>query len=140
MKKLVAIIMALIAFFGMAYSETIDLDAMSVDELVKLRNDVIEALYSKNGAVSLPEGRYVAGKDIAAGTYTIVQCEEDTCSVINIYESLDGEDPKYYNSIYDHAEMSVTLSEGEVLDVNIYEVGSGTCPLIIFESAPLFMN
>ena len=140
MKKLIAIVMALITVFGMAYSETIDLDAMSVDELVELRNDVIEALYSKNGAVSLPEGRYVAGKDIAVGTYTIVQCEDDTWSTIGIYESLDGEEPKYSNHIYDHAEMSVTLTEGEVLDVDIVKVGSGTCPLIIFKSAPLFMN
>lgn len=140
MKKLVAIIMVLIAFFGMAYSETIDLDAMSVDELVELGNDVIEALYSKNGAISLPEGKYVAGKDIAVGTYTIVQCEDDTRSIIKVFESIDSKESKYRNDISNHTEMSVTLTEGEVLDVDIVKVGSGTCPLIIFQSAPLFMN
>ena len=140
MKKIIVIVMTLILVFGMAYSETIDLDAMSVDELVELRNDVIAALYSKNGAVSLPEGRYVAGKDIAVGTYTIVQCEEDTWSVVGVYESLDAKEPKYNKYIYDHAEMSATLAEGEVLDVHIVEAGSGTCPLVIFQSAPLFMN
>ena len=52
-------------------SADIDLTGMTIEELRELREKVDYAIFEKDGAIILEPGAYVAGKDIAPGSYVL---------------------------------------------------------------------
>ena len=75
MKRIVSTILVALLFIGCAFAETIDFSGMTDTELVELYNAVREemTLRNINGAEerTLREGKYIIGRDIPAGDYTI---------------------------------------------------------------------
>lgn len=73
MKKFVALLMAVCLCVTpmTVIAEELDLSNKSVDELLILKKEVEDVLFSQGGKVILPFGVYRVGKDIAAGNYLI---------------------------------------------------------------------
>lgn len=92
MKRIIMLVLTFCLVFGtFAYAEGIDLTSLSIEELAQLRNDLTDELFNRNGAVPLADGKYVVGKDIAAGAYTVVECEDDTWCQLYVYLTSDSE-------------------------------------------------
>lgn len=111
-----------------AYSEGIDLASLSIDELVRLRNDLTDELFNRNGAVSLADGEYIVGKDIAAGSYTIVECEDNAwCRLIVFLDDNSESEMKKAEASYNEAlrayydpENTEITEEPEDVDYSLY--------------------
>ena len=88
MKKLCALILALILCSSAALAEGIDLSGMSFDELLELQRQVTQALWASDEWVSasVPTGLYEVGVDIPAGHWTVDA--GDDYLLIKIYRSL----------------------------------------------------
>ena len=54
-----------------AMAEGIDLTGMNVEQLLTLRQQVDEEILNQGGATVIDYGEYLAGRDIAPGSYTI---------------------------------------------------------------------
>lgn len=72
MKKLLAIILALVCITAAAAAET-DLSGLSFDELMKLRAEIQAEIMSRPEwkEVTVPSGTWTVGPDIPAGVYSI---------------------------------------------------------------------
>lgn len=77
MKKIVAICItiALLILSVCALAESLDLDAMTLDQLISLELDVQKKIYEQDPMAKhvLYPGTYIVGDDIDAGDY-LVQC------------------------------------------------------------------
>lgn len=87
MKRILSLVLAVLMIFGtVAVAELPDISGLSPDELEELKKQVIE-LTKK----TLPNGEYVVGTDIKAGTYVFHQESE--------YKITDFEDEDLYEDI-----------------------------------------
>ena len=71
MKKFFAVLLLLTTLFTPAVAEELDLDGMSLEELLAMQSSIQQAIEKKisgSGEI-LPEGEYVVGEDIKAGKY-----------------------------------------------------------------------
>lgn len=85
MKRFFVVLVALFLFVTCAFAEGIDLESMTTDELVALRDAVNAELVKRNFAekeVIVPAGTYIIGEDIPAGCYTL--CSTDDLVRIDI--------------------------------------------------------
>lgn len=112
MKKLLscflALIMILIAPLYAVADNDIDLSNLSVEELLKLHEDILTELekkgYSKSATLQI--GTYIAGVDIPSGTYTL-----------ELSETADPNQYGYFNyDIYD--------TDGKCIEYNTMEVSA----------------
>ena len=73
MKKLVALVLALVLLCSTAIAAEIDLSGMSLAELLELQQRVTMAMWETEEwqEVEVPSGVYEVGKDIPAGHWTI---------------------------------------------------------------------
>lgn len=75
MKRLFAVILSIVLLLGSvsAFAEAVDLksldDTVLIDLLVSVQQEIADRHIEKSA--SLPEGSYIVGKDIPAGTYDI---------------------------------------------------------------------
>ena len=69
--RFLCLVMAALLFVLPAMAETIDLSKLSDDEIVALLDSVNAEIVSRgiNKTASLPQGSYIAGKDLPAGRY-----------------------------------------------------------------------
>lgn len=93
MKKLISLfLICLLAFGAVASAEGIDLAAMSNDELTDLYEMVKAEMIKRNiplsNAQTLIEGRYIIGKDVQAGSYTITCTETVGDTLQSAYSGL----------------------------------------------------
>lgn len=73
MKRFLSVLVTLSLFVTCAFAESVDLEGMTTDDLVALRDAVNAELSKRNFAekeVIVPAGTYIIGEDIPAGTYT----------------------------------------------------------------------
>lgn len=121
MKKLCALILALILFSSAALAESIDLSGMSFDELLDLQARVNDALWAADGwkHVKIPAGYYEVGVEIPAGRWTISPA--DSSIFFAFYESLDEalEDgySVYAAALFDDDTYSVIIKDGMGLEL-----------------------
>ncbi len=76
MKKLFSVLLALVLLVPMlalAAPQTVDLDTMSLDELIAFNQQVVKAIMANKDfkEVSVPSGAYEVGVHIPAGDYEI---------------------------------------------------------------------
>jgi len=73
MKKLLALIFAIILLGGSAVAETPDLSGLTADELLSVIREAQALLFDQQlvNGVHVPQGTYIIGEDIPAGTYRI---------------------------------------------------------------------
>lgn len=92
----------------------IDLAAMTVEELVALRSEIDQAIAAASGSdnsnteakeVTVPQGTYVIGVDIPAGTYTLEA--GSIVAMTMVFETKDGVEN------LDGLINSYSISEGE---------------------------
>lgn len=134
MKKRVGIILSVILASTMAMTpvyatENIDLDSMSVEELITLRDSINEKLKEKVDDSSegeiIPQGVYKVGTDIKAGQFSF--SAYDGSPSIEIFESeetyTENHNLEWYVLRYDEENgtaesVFLNLSDGEVLTID----------------------
>ena len=92
MKKLVSTLLIFLLLFGYAYAETLDVSSMTDDELLSAYESIKTEMESRNLQAStertLREGKYIIGRDIPAGNYTITCIGTSGEAVGDAYGSL----------------------------------------------------
>lgn len=86
MKKFFAMLLVALMVLGgsVASAERIDLSALSLEELIALRQEIDLLIFGSDAYknVAVPAGDYVVGEDIPAGTYTL---ESEGYGMISVY-------------------------------------------------------
>ena len=76
MKRLIAIIMTIAMLFSFVPAlADVDLSDMTTDELIALHEQVQLMLFEQMKSVTVPQGIWLVGKDIPAGTY-LIRCAD----------------------------------------------------------------
>ena len=127
-----------------AYADIPDISELSVDELVQLRDQIDTALFENGGAVELPFGDYVVGRDIAPGIYVIrphiVEETEDNYGYYyyEMYENVDDDSSLDHNTVDSVQELKITLEEGMLFHIEYYS--GPKLALTIEKASALFMD
>lgn len=98
MKKLLIALLACIMCFGLVgtcFAEepdepaavSIDLDALTTDELIALKSEITKLIIERIGLGSIGIGDYVVGRDIKAGAYE-VECTQESSGHYDLYETV----------------------------------------------------
>jgi hypothetical protein len=140
MKKVLALLLGLLLLVVPALAEEMDLAALSLDELVALRDRVDAEISARIPVNKAPfsSGIFLVGRDIKAGTYMI-----DWVSLLpadsSMYEHFDGrlyvseadyeEGTEAFNAYYyalfeREGSWTVSLSDGMVMTIDM--TGSAT--------------
>jgi hypothetical protein len=120
MKKVIALITALILIVGSAAAEIPDLSGLSEDELFEVIHEAQAILFASNlvEGVRVPQGTYTVGIDIPAGTYRIEITDGN--GYYEVYDKPDGRllHAGITGSGYDITEIGkITLEGGYVLSL-----------------------
>lgn len=166
MKKFVSLIFAIaVATAISVHAEPMDYAAMSTEDLVRVEQEIKAELAKRGKAQILPQGRYLAGRDIGFGIYTITahtSDDGDSCwwTVANEYEcggvhayyeaydkyragQTDTEPSRldyywYYNLYRERDQITITLEEGNCLQID--KTYTDDSFLTIEKVDPLFMD
>ena len=142
MRKLIVALLVVAMMVSTAMAEGIDLSGLSYDELVALKDRINLAIWESEEwqEVTVPQGRWIVGEDIPAGTWTI------KCSTINPesisarltqvewgekldedgdisfsgrhgYENIFSPESEYYEA-GDITEITVELQDGDIVDID----------------------
>lgn len=102
----------------LAYAD-LDPSSLTLDELLELRKSIDEEIYSLGGKVVIPtSGEYVAGKDIAVGSYTITTYGDQYDSLVmkvTVYKSREAKND-YEKAISDYNEAYSAYRSSENKD------------------------
>ena len=125
MKRFIGLLLVLLLVAGVAHAEIEDISKLTDDELIQLKEQISaeEIARGLEKAVKVPRGRYIVGKDIPAGTYTIELVEYDSYTVFNVWEK-EYEVYDYNVGLLENINFSqeqkkytkVVLSEGNVVE------------------------
>ena len=127
MKKLFSILLAaLLALTSLtALAETVDFSSYSDAALIELLASVQQEIANRHieKSASLPQGTYIVGKDIPAGSYDIsVVYKGSMWMDVYIYPDAESKDVKHNFTVFADGNYGdgtgsfhVDLSEGEVL-------------------------
>lgn len=142
MKKLLTIILILtLAVPAAAFADLPDISNLSYDELVQLKDSINLAIWNSQEwqEVTVPQGIWIVGEDIPAGTWT-VKCATDSFSVVSFGDTLnemgtDIEYTQYYHNesitspdsnIYekdkDITEYTITVKDGDYIKIEYSSV------------------
>lgn len=130
MKKLLATLLVIGVLFGVTASGeevSIDLTAMSTDELIALRSEITDEIEKRTATDPMPiySGRYKVGDEILPGTYVIIPQEaeymNDKAEEMNLYPPIVSvsnsydERKAYKEFVYFGEGFTVSLSDGDEL-------------------------
>lgn len=127
MKKILATLLIVCTLFTTtAYASSVDIDSLTMDELIKLRDAITEKINSSygEGADTIYKGQYVVGKTIKPGQYIIVFYKDATVDEsfvagnITIAEDMESFNKREFlrDSFYNFGEECyVDLNEGMVI-------------------------
>ena len=126
MKKALALTLILLIAAIPVLAEGWDFASMTIDELIELRNSIMDELRSRIGSLDsthVPAGTYVVGEDIDPGKYVFFWIKEyEDRSAISLYAS--KEDMEAYNqSTYTTIrkvgeEIQIELIDGAYLQID----------------------
>lgn len=122
MKKILLMVMVTLLFAATAFAEDVDVAAMDYEHLLALKQAVDNeiGIRPEAGPRVLPEGRYVVGKAIKAGTYyvTVASFGSDRhYGHIDVYRDSDSARSIVYKNISLGETMGVTLEDGNILEI-----------------------
>lgn len=130
MKKLIAgLLIACTLFTTSAYATSVDIDSMTMDELIELRDAITKKINSSygEGAETIYHGRYIVGETIKPGQYILVFYKDATVNKsYTSGEVMIAEDTESFNNwdyISDNffhfgEECYVDLKDGMVMFLN----------------------
>ncbi len=141
MKRIIAVLLSvvLLSCCGLAAAASIDLDALSDDEIINLAERLQAEFVNRKieKTATLPDGSYTVGKDIPAGTYILKGTHEGSWwTSVYLYtakEMLKDEDnrkPEKDITLFDSSgekSYRLVLAEGDVIIVS----GKGKVTLTI---------
>lgn len=127
MKRLFAVILSIVLLLGSlsAFAEAVDLksldDTALIDLLAAVQQEIAERHIEKSA--NLPEGSYIVGKDIPAGTYDITVTYKGSMWMdVYIYPGTGSNDAKHDFTVFAEGDYGdgtgnfhVDLAEGEML-------------------------
>lgn len=124
MKRIIVLVFVLLTFIPVATAESnIDIQNLSTEELVNLRNVINSELSARNFAnkeVTVPPGRYSIGVDIPAGVYTINHSGM-VMAVVSTYTENGN-----YDLLYTVTQSSpigkLELKDGQVIEIGTESV------------------
>ena len=126
MRKLITLsLIFLLAFSGSAFAEGIDMEAMSTDALLALREQLSDEINERLGDDNalIGDGVYVAGVDIKPGMYqiTCAAAFDDREFYINLFESKENyqkyDENRWNNTSY--RLFQAALHEGGMATLNL---------------------
>lgn len=131
MRKLLSILLVFTLVLGFALAEGLDFSNMTDEELVAIYQNAAKEINSRGLIVgeerTLREGKYIIGKDIAAGTYTITcigtegeSFEESYGSLGSMMDALDDNSDSNWSDLYG----SLGGMMGNYLDMSLKILGS----------------
>ena len=109
-----------------ALADVPDLSGLTDDEIVELLGKVNEELVSRGISKSavLPAGKYIAGKDLPAGSYIIVcKTDDNHHGIVWAAAATDDLNNQYPSLLYEHVSFNceeqfrITLDEGGILNL-----------------------
>ena len=124
--------MAIVGFIAVLFASAVEINAattdvniegMSVEDMVKLRDELNVKIAENGGDNVIVEGDYVVGKDIKASNFKVTCSGEDGVMFEIVSEDeYDGmntsSDAGRYFILYDGESGALNLKEGEVLMVS----------------------
>ena len=130
MKKLVGVVITvvlLLAISGTCMAEEIDLQSMTLDDLVTLRNQITSEIMSRMGEEEpFYSGKYTAGVDIKEGSYTIKNLTPESEDDVDTWiactvraKADDSGDQEVVLDQYIHAGTAITVNLTEGMTMNI---------------------
>lgn len=108
-----------------AAETSIDIEGMSVEEMVKLRDELNAKIAENGGDNVIAEGDYVVGTDIKASNFKVTYHGDDfiVCNVVSAEDykgsNTDTDNERYF-ILYDGESGMLNLKDGEVLMVKGY--------------------
>lgn len=116
MKKILALVLALLLMSGVALSEELNLQAMTDEQLMEYYTQIVTELMNR-GILNehLYVGEYIVGEDLEPGRYVL--------SVVEAYEN------KYENAYIEYQVLEYNASSGKwdrLTFVDLYHVGEKT--------------
>lgn len=124
MKKVIALVIALVLLGSSAMAEIPDVSSLTDDELETLQK-ALSAEVSERGiekSAVLVQGTYVCGQDIPAGSYLFTSFADKGSGVFAVYTKNETDYPskiKVVDSASTKRDSSyyVTLEEGDVVEI-----------------------
>lgn len=105
MKRVISGLVAVFVLLcSVSFAEIPDLTGLSVEELLKTREEIERLLYEEGKTIELNAGEYLVGRDISAGTYIIMEYhnpESDNSSEWGITLYKDDESRAEYSKAYE---------------------------------------
>lgn len=135
MKKLLVIILVLgmlLPLMGIA-EVSVDVESMSYEELVALFERVQLALFghSLTDGVQIPIGKYIVGKDIAAGGYVLGYTGDASQIHVKIWTP-DGTNFDMWEILEAEESLKIHLREGATLELISIQKVTGTLTIKSF--------
>lgn len=129
---------------GEAAAIDIDLEAMSLEELLELHEAVEAAISAKNGSVpsTIYKGIYVAGDSIAVGKYTITCPDDGKSFQIAIFADQETYEKAFAEQDESLASFQSYINVGETVFVQVDEgavllvAGEGVIQPVVLDFAP----
>lgn len=125
MKKCLAIVLSILMFAASAFAESVDLDAMSTDELLALRSQINAILTERmtSDSSAIYSGNYIVGVDIKTGMYILrfdELAEGETTGIVWLFaNSEDWRNRNYISADYltVGVDYQITLEDNMVLEI-----------------------
>lgn len=135
MKKFLSVlILVLLLFSTSAGAESIDLESMSMDELIAIKNAVTDEIYSRLDFsfedTKIGAGYYLVGEDIKAGKYEFICTSAETESLSSGQEWSQGI-VCVVSSVDEDAEKVVEFGEIQVGEKYKFELEEGQVLVIV---------
>ena len=120
MKKIISTLLVIFLLVGPAYASAPDLSSLTADELLDVIRTAQALLFSDQlvNGVRVPQGTYVIGEDIPAGTYRIEIT--DGTGYYDVYDKPNGYlvHSGITGKSYNVTEIGkITLEDGNVLEL-----------------------
>lgn len=139
MKRFIAVLIFSILMVTTVIAEPFDISSMTDEELLNFDNQIESEKVNRGYLTPLPQGKYLVGRDIAAGYYLIKgrPAKRYFSFLVRIYDT-DAEETCLYDvNPIDTADIKIYLETGNVMYVAF---NPDNCSVYIEKSQPLFSD
>ena len=125
-RRFVCCLLICMALISVSYASTVDLSAMTNDEIIALLGQVNQEIVSRGiqKSASLPAGKYVGGRDLPVGAYILTcKTDENHHGIVWLYAAGDDLNNQYPSILYEHIsynkedQFRVSIEEGGILNL-----------------------
>ena len=124
--RLVCLLLVSLLIIPTALADKVDLSSLTDNEIAELSEQITQELVKRGieKSATLPAGKYIAGKDLPAGSY-IIDCKTDDNhhGIVWVSAPEDDLNNQYPSVLYEHVSFNseeqfrVTLKDGGILNL-----------------------